>query len=242
MGVSTRPKKGKMVNYQLNAMVKTEEQLGEEQKIFVKKCIKLAVKDKRIIEAFRKIPRHLFVPDEYRSESYLDVPLLIGHGQTISQPSLVALMIEKLKLKGGGKVLEIGTGSGFQTAILAKLAKEIYSIETIEDLAKKAKEVLVRFGCDNVTIIIGDGSKGLPEKQPFDGIIVSAVADSVPQELMDQLKEGGRLVIPVKESVFGQMLKVGLKRKGVVVFEDIEPVTFVPLIEEKELKSNPEGS
>lgn len=215
---------------QLNAMTKTEEQLREEQKIFVEEYIKPAVKDKRVIEAFRKIPRHLFVPNEYRSESYIDVPLPIGQGQTISQPSLVALMIEKLKLKGEEKVLEIGTGSGFQTAILAKLAKEVYSIEMIEDLAKKAKEVLARLGYDNVTVIIGDGSKGLPERQPFDGIIVSAAADPVPQEFMDQLKEGGRLVIPVKESVFGQMLKVGLRRKGVVVFEDIEPVSFVPLI------------
>jgi len=197
---------------------------------FVEKYIKTAVKDLRVVEAFRKVRRYLFVPAEYQEESFLDAPLPIGEGQTISQPSLVALMVEKLQLKGEEKVLEVGTGSGFQTAILGQLAKEVYSIEIVASLAKKAKEILTKLGYDNITVIVGDGSKGLPEKEPFDGIIVSAAADQVPQPLIDQLKEGGRIVIPVGRSPFAQTLKAGIKRNGEVVFEDIEPVSFVPLV------------
>lgn len=196
-----------------------------------RRYISSQIKDPRVIKAFVAIPRLKFVLKEYQPQAYEDYPLPIGEGQTISQPSLVAKMAEELQLKGKEKVLEIGTGSGFQTAILSRLAKKIYSIEIIESLAKKARGVLRQLGISNTKIFVGDGNQGIPEYAPYDGIIVSAAASRIPQELVDQLKENGRLVIPLKETAFGQMLKVGIKKNGKMVFEDIEPVTFVPLVD-----------
>lgn len=207
---------------------------AEKRENLVEKYIKPDIKDKRIIEAFLAIPRQMFVPEEYKSQVYEDYPLPIGEGQTISQPSLVAKMVELLQLDGDEKVLEIGTGSGYQTAILAQLSKKVYSIEVVKSLADRAKRVLDKLEINNVEIIVGDGSKGLAKEQPFDGIIVSAAADNIPQDLTKQLGNKGRLVIPVREIPFGQMLKVGIKENGKVSFKDVEPVVFVPLVSASE--------
>lgn len=182
-----------------------------------------------MINAFLKVPRHKFVPAKYRRDAYLDVPLPIGEGQTISQPSLVAVMTQALELKGREKVLEVGTGSGFQAAILSHLAKKVYTIEIIGRLADKAAKTLKKLHCDNVHVEIGDGSVGLPEYVPYDAIIVTAAGNKVPQPLIDQLKVGGRIVIPVGDSLYGQQLKVGKKVGNTIKFIDIEPVAFVPL-------------
>lgn len=188
------------------------------------------VTDSRILRAFVDVPRHLFVSSKYQDDAYLDMPLPIGEGQTISQPSLVAVMTQALELKGKEKVLEIGTGSGFQAAILSKLVKKVYTIEIIAKLAQNAKKVLEKLGIKNVLVIIADGSQGLPKFAPFDAIIVTAAAVEIPHQLTDQLKEGGRIVIPQGETIYGQELKVGRKKNGVVRFTDIEPVIFVPLV------------
>lgn len=206
----------------------------EKRENLVEKYIKPEVKDRRVIAAFLAVPRHEFVPEECEGQAYEDYPLPIGGNQTISQPSLVAKMVELLQLKGDERVLEVGTGSGYQTAILAELAKKVYSIERIEGLAKKARKVLAKQGYNNVQVVIGDGSKGLSQEQPFDGIIVSAAADNIPQDLIKQLGNKGRLVIPVREIPFGQMLKVGIKENGKISFQDVEPVVFVPLVSASE--------
>ncbi len=206
----------------------------EKRENLVEKYIKPEVKDRRVIEAFLTVPRHEFVPEEYRNQAYEDCPLPIGEDQTISQPSLVAKMVELLQLKGNEKVLEIGTGSGYQTAILAQLSKKVYSIEVVKSLADRAKRILQKLGINNVEIIVGDGNKGLAGKQPLDGIIVSAAAGNIPQDLIKQLGNKRRLVIPVREIPFGQMLKVGIKENGKISFRDVEPVVFVPLVSASE--------
>lgn len=188
------------------------------------------VTDERILQAFMDVPRHLFVLPCYKNDAYLDMPLPIGEGQTISQPSLVAVMTQALELKGREKVLEIGTGSGFQTAILSHLAKEVYSVEIIESLAKKATETIKYLGIKNVQIEVADGSQGLPKFAPYDAIIVTAAANIIPQPLIEQLKNGGRIVTPVGDTLYGQQLKVGKKIGKTVQFTDIEPVVFVPLV------------
>ena len=197
----------------------------------VENYIKLAgITDKRILQAFMDIPRHLFVPSQYRNDAYLDMPLPIGKGQTISQPSLVAVMTQTLELKGNEKVLEIGTGSGFQAAILSKLVKKVYTVEIIARLAQKAKKILEKLGIKNVQVEIANGSQGLPKFAPFDAIIVTAAALEIPKQLTDQLKEGGRIVIPQGTTPYSQQLKVGKKTGGIVQFTDIGPVMFVPLV------------
>lgn len=187
------------------------------------------VTDKKILDAFLKIPRHKFILAKYQHDAYLDVPLSIGEGQTISQPSLVAVMTQALELKGREKVLEVGTGSGFQAAILSHLAKKVYTIEIIGRLADKAARILKKLHCDNVHVEIGDGSQGLPDYAPYDAIIVTAAGNQIPQPLVDQLKAGGRIVIPVGDNYFGQQLKVGKKVGNTIKFINIEPVVFVPL-------------
>lgn len=190
------------------------------------------VADERILQAFMDVPRHLFVPPGYKNDAYLDMPLPISEGQTISQPSLVAVMTQALELKGKEKVLEIGTGSGFQAAILSRLSKKVYTVEIIESLAKKAKKNLEKLAIKNVHVEIADGSLGLPKFAPFDAIIVTAAALEIPEELINQLKENGRIVIPQGKSLANQQLKVGKKKGGKVQFTDIEPVMFVPLVGE----------
>lgn len=186
--------------------------------------------DKKVLRAFLKVPRHKFVPKEYQKEAYFDIALPIGKEQTISQPSLVALMTQSLNLKGNEKVLEIGTGSGYQSAILSKLVREVYTVEIIPSLAQKAKRVLKKLGCSNVHVYIANGSIGLPEKAPFDAIIVTAGAIKIPKELTEQLKDNGRIVIPVGENQLNQKLIVGIKKNGRLRTQEIESVAFVPLV------------
>jgi protein-L-isoaspartate(D-aspartate) O-methyltransferase len=202
---------------------KLRRQMVEEQ------LIPRGIKDKRIIETFYKVERHKFVPENLRGSAYGDFPVSIGEGQTISQPYIVALMTECLQLKGVEKVLEVGTGSGYQAAILAELAKEIYSIDRIEPLAKKAEAVLNELGYKNIKIKVGDGSQGMPEEAPFDRIIVTAAGPCIPLPLTEQLNENGRLVIPLGES-FSQILTVLEKKKGSLIAREICGCVFVPLI------------
>lgn len=192
------------------------------------------VKDKKVLSAMLKVPRHEFVPENLKRFAYEDRPLPIGEDQTISQPYIVALMTELLALKGDERVLEIGTGSGYQAAILAEIAKEVYTIEIIPSLARSAEERLKRLGYKNIKVKIGDGYKGWEEYAPFDAIIVTAAPDHVPQPLVDQLKVGGRMVIPVG-SMF-QELKL-ITKNGGIRERDIIPVRFVPMTGEAQKKS-----
>jgi protein-L-isoaspartate(D-aspartate) O-methyltransferase len=185
------------------------------------------VKDARVLSALVKVERHRFVPEEYLNSAYSDQPLPIGEGQTISQPYIVALMTELLELKGGEKVLEIGTGSGYQAAILGELAKEVYTIEIVESLASMAKNRLSELGYQNIKVKAGDGYLGWPEAAPFDAIIVTAAPDHIPKPLIDQLKEGGRMVVPV--GAYAQELKKIVKRSGKIETTDVIPVVFVPM-------------
>lgn len=189
------------------------------------------IHDPRVLEAFLKVPRHLFIPEEYRSMAYHDGPLPIGTGQTISQPYIVALMTQLLELKGDEKVLEVGTGSGYQAAILGLLAREVHTIERHKDLAKKAGEILKKLNYKNIHIHVGDGTLGLPELAPFDRVIVTAAAPDTPQTLLDQLIDGGKLVIPVG-SRGGQYLLRWSRTGKDFHKERIAPVAFVPLIGE----------
>ena len=207
------------------------EELDKKRKHFAEYLLPvLGVTDKKVLRAFSEIPREEFVPAKYQSQAYVDTALPIGEGQTISQPSLVALMTQLLQLKGSEKVLEIGTGSGFQAAVLSKIAKEVYTIERLEPLAKQAKKFFKKLGLKNIQTIVGDGTQGLPEKQPFDAIIVTAGAKDVPQPLIDQLKIGGRLVIPVGAAPRNQKLLIVDKTKDGIKSTAVESVAFVPLV------------
>jgi len=186
------------------------------------------IKDKNVLGAMLKVPRHLFVPEEMRDLAYRDEPLPIGHGQTISQPYIVGYMTEALKLQPGDRVLEIGTGSGYQTAILAEIVSEVYTIELIPELSLRAQETLKSLGYKNIEFLTGDGSKGWPEKAPFEAILVSAAPAEVPPALMEQLKIDGRLIIPVgtdsQELVLIKRTKKGWEKTRLI------GVRFVPLI------------
>jgi protein-L-isoaspartate(D-aspartate) O-methyltransferase len=183
-----------------------------------------------VIKAMEKVERHRFVPSWLVRFAYYNNPLPIGHGQTISQPVVVALMTELLKVKSGDKVLEVGTGSGYQAAVLAEIAKSVYSIEVIEPLEKQAAERLKSLGYKNVTVKMGDGYYGWPEEAPFDGIIVTAAAGQVPPPLLKQLKPGGRMVIPLGMQFMTQYLMLVEKRAdGSITTRQILPVAFVPL-------------
>lgn len=189
------------------------------------------VKDKAVLEAMESVPRHLFIPEAVRFSSYYDQPVPIGYGQTISQPYIVAFMTELLQAGAGDVVLEVGTGSGYQAAILARLVKQVYTIELVEELGKEARSRLKTLGYDNVEVLIGDGYKGWPEHAPFDVIIVTAAAEHIPQPLVDQLKPGGRMVIPVGGVYEVQDLMLITKdASSKVVKESIIPVRFVPLL------------
>ncbi len=190
------------------------------------------ISDSTILEALRRVPRHLFVPPRYRAFSYIDSPLPIGNNQTISQPYIVALMTELLQLKATDKVLEIGTGSGYQAAVLAELASEVYTIEIIELLAHSADSLLISLGYNNIFVRAGDGYKGWPEVAPFDAIIVTCAPSDIPEPLIEQLKEGGRMVIPVGEN--SQELVLLKKEDGKIIQQDIIPVRFVPMTGEAE--------
>jgi protein-L-isoaspartate(D-aspartate) O-methyltransferase len=187
------------------------------------------IKDERVLEAMLKVPRHLFVDEALRDQAYGDFPLPIGEGQTISQPYIVAVMTEALELKGNERVLEVGTGSGYQTAILAELAFWVYTIEKYSTLLEKAKKILLNLGYKNISFKLGDGSLGWKEVAPFDAIIVTAAAPQIPPPLIEQLIEGGRIVIPVGD-VYSQVLIKGIKRGEKLYTETLEPVRFVKLV------------
>ena len=189
--------------------------------------------DARVLAAMAKVPRHEFVPPAQRRSAYRNRPLSIGAGQTISQPFVVALMTDLLELKPEDKVLEIGTGCGYQAAVLAELARDIYTIEIIESLGKCAAKTLERLGYANVHTKIGDGYMGWPEHAPFDAIIVTAAPDHVPPALIEQLKPGGRLVIPVGK-LFQELMVITKNADGSTTRKDIVPVQFVPLTREGE--------
>jgi protein-L-isoaspartate(D-aspartate) O-methyltransferase len=189
------------------------------------------INDARVLAAMAKVPREEFVPPESRAASYEDGPLPIGYGQTISQPYIVAFMTEQLRPKPSDRVLEVGTGSGYQAAILAELVSEVYSIEIVEPLAKSAEATLQRLGYKNVHLKIGDGYKGWPETAPFDAIIVTCAPDKVPQPLVDQLKDDGLMVIPVGDR-FAQQLYLLEKKNGQLKQSATLPVRFVPMTSE----------
>ena len=189
------------------------------------------IADPRVLEAFRVVPREDFVPESSRGRAYEDHPLPIGHGQTISQPYMVALMAQELRLEGTEKVLEVGTGSGYQTALLAEMASEVYSIERVPELAEVARERLVSMAYQNIHFRVGDGTLGWPEAAPFDRITVGAGAPRVPTALAEQLTENGRLAIPVGDG-FHQQLVLVEKRRGETTQTEGCPCVFVKLIGE----------
>ncbi len=184
-----------------------------------------------VLRVMRETPRHLFLPERMRSQAYEDHPVPIGYGQTISQPYIVALMTELLEPRRDAKVLEIGTGSGYQAAVLAPLVAHVYSLEIVRELAESASALLKKLGYRNVTVRWGDGYQGWPQEAPFDRIIVTAAPPELPQALLDQLKPGGRLVAPVGSSIFGQDLVVVEKtREGKLRRRSVIPVMFVPMV------------
>ncbi|MEW6051576.1 MAG: protein-L-isoaspartate(D-aspartate) O-methyltransferase [Candidatus Zixiibacteriota bacterium] len=217
-----------------------EEQFAELREAMVLEQIeRRGITDRTVLDAMRTVPRHFFVPESSRADAYADGPLSIGHGQTISQPYVVASMTEALRLDHRSRVLEVGTGSGYQTAVLAEIAARVYSIEILPDLSQRATVLLARLGYTNIETSVRNGYHGWPEEAPFDGIIVTAAASHVPPDLLTQMAETGRLVIPVQEYgperqdlVLVERTDGGLKRQ--VLYQ----VRFVPLVEEGGLSDN----
>ena len=214
------------------------DQLTQKREAMVKRQIEARdVRDPRVLEVMRKVPRHKFVPPELEQRAYEDNPLPIGQGQTISQPYIVAYMTEQLQVQPKSKVLEIGTGSGYQAAVLAELGAEVYTIEIVPELAERSKKTLANLGYKNVQVRAGDGYRGWPEAAPFDRIIVTAAPDHIPQPLVDQLAAGGRMVIPVGD-YFQQMTIVTKGPRGVVQQKTID-VLFVPMTGEAQSRRPP---
>jgi protein-L-isoaspartate(D-aspartate) O-methyltransferase len=203
----------------------------ERQAMVAEQLRRRDIRDERVLAAMARVPRHLFVPAASQSEAYEDRPLPIGDGQTISQPYMVAIMTQALGLAGGERVLEIGTGSGYQTAVLAELSREVFTVERLFALFQKAENRLRNLGYENIRCRLGDGSKGWPEKAPFDGILVTAGAPGVPEALKAQLAEGGRLVIPVGSRYTQSLLRIE-RTGGRFAEEDITGCVFVPLVGE----------
>ena len=193
------------------------------------------IKDDRVLAAMAKVPREEFVPADERGDAYQDGPLPIGYDQTISQPYIVAFMTEQLRLRPSDRLLEIGSGSGYQAAVLAELVTDVYTIEIVEPLAKTAEATLQRLGYKNVHLRVGDGYQGWPEEAPFDAIIVTCAPDKVPSPLVDQLKDDGRMVIPVGER-FAQHLYLLEKKNGQLKESATLPVRFVPMVRETQKK------
>jgi protein-L-isoaspartate(D-aspartate) O-methyltransferase len=187
------------------------------------------IRDPRVLAAMSRVPRHAFVSDDYREQAYEDYPVPIGEGQTLSQPYIVAIMLDALALTPADTVLEIGTGSGYQTALLSDLTQQVYSVERHAPLARAAESALARLGCINVKVLVGDGSRGLAEHAPFDAIVVSAAAPKIPQPLFEQLREGGRMIIPVGPPA-AQHLQLVRKQEGKPVITTLEGCRFVPLV------------
>lgn len=199
------------------------------KKMVQEQLIPRGIEDLNVLQAFEKVPRHKFVPEKYLDSAYADHPLPIGAGQTISQPYMVALMSQCLELTGKERVLEIGTGSGYQAAILAELTQEVYSVERLTSLAQSAKLRLKDLGYQNIQIKVLDGTSGWPEFAPYDRIIVTAATSAIPEPLIEQLKEGGRLLIPLGGS-FTQILTQVKKRKDKIETSEICGCVFVPLV------------
>lgn len=200
----------------------------ERQRMVERQLIARDIRDKRVLDAMLNVPRHIFVPDEYQHMAYSDGPLPIGSGQTISQPYIVALMTQLLRLEGSENVLEIGTGSGYQAAVLAHLARQVHTIEQHASLAENAANTLQALGLNNVQVHVGDGSLGVPEHAPYQAILVTAAAPTVPHTLLSQLDENGYLVLPVGGRL-GQYLERWERRGAEYHNEALVPVAFVPL-------------
>lgn len=203
----------------------------ERRKMVETQIVARGIKDENVLNAMIAIPRHLFVPAEYIHESYADHPLPIGEGQTISQPYIVAYMTAVLELDKYDRVLEVGTGSGYQAAVLAEICDSVFTVEIFESLGKQAKKILKSLDYDNVVVHIGDGYQGWPEKSPFDAIIVTCSPSHIPQPLINQLAEEGRLIIPVGKD-YSQELVLMEKKKGKLIRKEVLPVRFVPMINE----------
>jgi len=186
------------------------------------------IKDQRLLEVMRRVPRHRFVPENLRAEAYADEPLPIGEGQTISQPYIVAYMTEKLELRGPERVLEVGTGSGYQTAVLAELVESVFSVEVVESLSLRAREALGGLGYSHIHFRVGDGNSGWEEHAPYEAIIVTAAAQDVPAPLRRQLKDGGRMILPL--GTFSQELVLVVREGDGFRRVELLPVRFVPLL------------
>ena len=199
------------------------------QRMIQEQLLHRGIRDPRVLEAFAKVPRHLFVPPDRRPQSYEDHPVAIGEGQTLSQPYITALMTETLQARADSKVLEIGTGSGYQTALLAEMASRVCSVERLPSLAESAGRRLKELGYTHIEIRVGDGSLGWPEKGPFDGILVAAAVPSIPQSLLDQLAPEGRLILPVGPEQHQKLLVVD-RRQGRFVSRELCECLFVPLV------------
>lgn len=232
---------GKCNNKDLTDKKNKEQSMNEIDKFYQKRLQMVEyqlksrdITDQKVLDAMIKVERHRFVPKEYQEFAYIDEPLPIGYNQTISQPYIVALMTQLLELKGDEKILEIGTGSGYQAAVLAEIVKEVYTIEIIPQLASRAEKLLKELGYTNVFVKTGDGYLGWPEYAPFDGIIVTCAPDHIPQPLIEQLKEGGRMVIPVGD-VFQELIVVE-KHKDKIVKKSVIPVRFVPMLRQNDIK------
>jgi len=209
----------------VNDYVDQREQMVKEQ------IIGRGIQDPRVIRAMKKVPRQDFVPIRLKPYSYKDTPLFIGdHGQTISQPYIVAFMTEVLDLKASDRVLEIGTGSGYQAAILAELVRDVYTIEIVPKLGKRAAATLERLRYKNIQVKIGDGYKGWSDRAPFDAIIVTCAPEQIPQTLVDQLKEGGRMIVPIGRQLEAQKLVKVTKQGGQVKTQEVMDVKFVPMV------------
>lgn len=205
----------------------------ERERMVARQIVGRNVRSPMVIEAMKAVPRHCFIPGRNQRRAYNDSPVPIGHGQTISQPYIVAIMSELLDVKPGQRVLEVGTGSGYQAAVLAAMGIEVYSIEIVGPLGERAAKTLKKLGYRKVNTRIGDGYKGWPQKAPFDGIIVTAAPSRIPQPLKDQLAENGRMVIPVGPVHGIQQLYLLRKVKGKIQKEKIFDVRFVPMVDEK---------
>jgi len=214
---------------------------AERDRMVNEQIVPRGIKDQAVLAAMRRIPRHRFVPALYSALAYNDGPVPIGHGQTISQPSLVALMTEALTLQGAKKVLEVGTGSGYQAAVLAEIVPNVFTIEIVEPLATEAAQTLAELGYRNIHTRVGDGYQGWPEEAPFDAIIVTASSEHVPQPLLDQLAVGGRLILPVGK-VFQEFQELALYHRTTDGYERtrLTLVRFVPLIR-KDQSTQPGG-
>jgi protein-L-isoaspartate(D-aspartate) O-methyltransferase len=209
--------------------VPLDEYAAERERMVYNQIEARGVRDQRVLDAMRTVPRHLFVPAYQVGAAYRDTPLAIGQGQTISQPYIVALMTELLELAGDERVLEIGTGSGYQAAILGRLAAKVITIERFAELAQEARERLSRLGYANVRVEVGDGTLGWPPDAPYDGIIVTAASPELPEPLPDQLADGGRLVVPVGPRWTQHLVRLR-RRGGTFTTESLIGVAFVPLI------------